>query len=45
MSQVLSNMGDMNSKVSTKNESFEMYMDQQGVGEKNANGEYVLDLC
>ena len=38
-------MGDMNAKVGINNESKELIMGKQGIGEENENGELFTDFC
>lgn len=38
-------MGDMNSKVGADNTQFEAVMGKHGLGERNENGEYLIEFC
>ena len=38
-------MGDLNAKVGEDNEGYENIIGSHGVGERNANGERLIDFC
>jgi hypothetical protein len=42
---VLLIIGDFNAKVGSNNEGHESAMGKHGIGERNDNGERLLDIC